>query len=111
MWGGFLLAVVTRYIGGSQRRFKPRRRVSGPSDRAIGFCISAKRSYGPALTCCARAYIPLGCIPLSNIVLLPNATWCGDRIEILLKILGVWTTLWLEVRRPGIYILYDCLRH
>lgn len=31
----------------------------------------------------------------------------SDRIEILLKILGVWTTLWLEVRQPGIYVLYD----
>ena len=30
-----------------------------------------------------------------------------DRIEILLKILGVWTTLWLEVRQPGVYVLYD----
>lgn len=35
----------------------------------------------------------------------------SHRIEILLKILGVWTTLWLEVRQPGIYILYDRLRH
>ena len=35
----------------------------------------------------------------------------SDRIEILLKILGVWTTLWLEVRQPGIYVLYDRLRH
>jgi hypothetical protein len=35
----------------------------------------------------------------------------SDRIEILLKIVGVWTTLWLEVRQPGIYILYDRLRH
>jgi hypothetical protein len=35
----------------------------------------------------------------------------SDRIEILLKILGVWTTLWLEVRQPSIYILYDRLRH
>jgi hypothetical protein len=33
------------------------------------------------------------------------------RIEILLKVLGVWTTLWLEVRQPGIYILYDRWRH
>lgn len=35
----------------------------------------------------------------------------SDRIEILLKIVGVWTTLWLEVRRPGIYVLYDRWRH
>jgi len=35
----------------------------------------------------------------------------SDRIEILLKILGVWTTLWLEVRQPGIYVLYDRWRH
>jgi hypothetical protein len=35
----------------------------------------------------------------------------SDRIEILLKILGVWTTLWLEMRQPGIYILYDRWRH
>lgn len=35
----------------------------------------------------------------------------SDRIEILLKIMGVWTPLWLEVRQPGIYILYDRLRH
>lgn len=31
----------------------------------------------------------------------------SGRIEILLKVMGVWTTLWLEVRQPGIYILYD----
>lgn len=31
----------------------------------------------------------------------------SERIEILLKILGVWTTLWLEVRRPGVFVLYD----
>ena len=35
----------------------------------------------------------------------------SDRIEILLKILGVWTTLWLEVRQPGVYVLYDRWRH
>ncbi|HEX8240062.1 MAG TPA: hypothetical protein VF574_10030 [Allosphingosinicella sp.] len=35
----------------------------------------------------------------------------SDRIEILLKIVGVWTTLWLEVRQPGIYVLYDRWRH
>jgi hypothetical protein len=29
------------------------------------------------------------------------------RIEILLKILGVWTTLWLEVRQPDVFVLYD----
>ncbi len=34
-----------------------------------------------------------------------------DRIEILLKIVGVWTPLWLEVRQPGIYVLYDRWRH
>jgi hypothetical protein len=34
----------------------------------------------------------------------------SDRIEILLKVLGVWTTLWLEVRQPGVYIMYDRLR-
>lgn len=31
----------------------------------------------------------------------------SDRIEILLKVMGVWTTLWLEVRQPGVYVLYD----
>ena len=31
----------------------------------------------------------------------------SDRIEILLKILGVWTTLWLEVRQPDAFVLYD----
>ena len=30
-----------------------------------------------------------------------------ERIEILLKVMGVWTTLWLEMRQPGVYILYD----
>jgi hypothetical protein len=35
----------------------------------------------------------------------------SDRIEILLKIMGAWTTLWLEVRQPGIYVLYDRWRH
>ena len=34
----------------------------------------------------------------------------SERIEILLKVMGVWTTLWLEVRQPGVYILYDRLR-
>lgn len=36
-----------------------------------------------------------------------SRTGKSERIEILLKIVGVWTTLWLEVRRPGVYILYD----
>jgi hypothetical protein len=43
-------------------------------------------------------------------VTVPVPASCGrksDQIEILLKILGVWTPLWLEVRQPGIYILYD----
>ena len=35
----------------------------------------------------------------------------SDRIEILLKILGVWTTLWLEVRQPDVFVLYDRWRH
>lgn len=35
----------------------------------------------------------------------------SDRIEILLKILGVWTTLWLEVRQPDVLVLYDRWRH
>jgi hypothetical protein len=35
----------------------------------------------------------------------------SDGIEILLKVMGVWTTLWLEVRQPGIYVLYDRWRH
>ena len=35
----------------------------------------------------------------------------SDRIEILLKVMGAWTTLWLEVRRPGVYVLYDRWRH
>ena len=29
------------------------------------------------------------------------------RMEILLKVMGAWTTLWLEERRPGVFILYD----
>jgi hypothetical protein len=35
----------------------------------------------------------------------------SDRIEILLKILGVWTTLRLDVRQPGVFVLYDRWRH
>lgn len=35
----------------------------------------------------------------------------SDLIEILLKILGVWTTLWLEVRQPDVFVLYDRWRH
>lgn len=35
----------------------------------------------------------------------------SNRIEILLKILGAWTTLWLELRQPGVYVLYDRWRH
>ena len=35
----------------------------------------------------------------------------SDRIEILLKILGVWTTLWLEVRQPDVFVLYDRWRY
>jgi hypothetical protein len=31
----------------------------------------------------------------------------SDCTEILLKVMGVWTTLWLEVRRPGVFVLYD----
>lgn len=29
------------------------------------------------------------------------------RIEILLKVTGVWTTLWLEERQPKVFVLYD----
>lgn len=29
------------------------------------------------------------------------------RTEILLKVMGVWTTLWLEERQPDVFILYD----
>lgn len=35
----------------------------------------------------------------------------SERIEILLKIMGTWTTLWLEVRQPGVFVLYDRWRH
>lgn len=31
----------------------------------------------------------------------------SDRIEILLKVVGIWTTLWLEVRQPDVFVLYD----
>lgn len=31
----------------------------------------------------------------------------SNRIEILLKAMGVWTTLWLEVRQPNAFVLYD----
>jgi len=41
----------------------------------------------------------------------PSRARKSDCIEILLKIMGVWTTLWLEVRQPGIYVLYDRWRH
>jgi hypothetical protein len=30
-----------------------------------------------------------------------------DRIPILLKLRGVWTALWLEVRQPDVLVLYD----
>jgi len=30
-----------------------------------------------------------------------------DRIEILLKLMGAWTTLWLEERQPDVFVLYD----
>ena len=29
------------------------------------------------------------------------------RIEILLKVMGAWTTLWLEERQPDVFVLYD----
>lgn len=31
----------------------------------------------------------------------------SSRTEILLKVSGVWTTLWLEMRQPGVFVLYD----
>ena len=31
----------------------------------------------------------------------------GSRTTILLKVRGVWTPLWLEVRQPGTLVLYD----
>ena len=34
----------------------------------------------------------------------PNAK---GRIEFLLKVMGVWTTLWLEQRHTGVFVLYD----
>jgi len=29
------------------------------------------------------------------------------RAEFLLKIMGTWTSLWLEERSPGVFVLYD----
>lgn len=31
----------------------------------------------------------------------------SGRIAILLKVRGVWTPLWLEIRAPDVFILYD----
>jgi hypothetical protein len=31
----------------------------------------------------------------------------GDRNPILLKVKGVWSSLWLEVRAPDVFVLYD----
>jgi hypothetical protein len=31
----------------------------------------------------------------------------GSRMAILLKVRGVWTPLWLEVRQPDVLVLYD----
>jgi hypothetical protein len=30
-----------------------------------------------------------------------------NRIPILLKVVGVWTALWLEMRQPDVFVLYD----
>ena len=30
-----------------------------------------------------------------------------QRTKILLKLRGVWTTLWLEERQPNVFVLYD----
>jgi hypothetical protein len=35
-----------------------------------------------------------------------NVTRSG-RKEMLLKTTGVWTHLWLEERKPGVFVLYD----
>ena len=31
----------------------------------------------------------------------------ANRIEFLLKVMGVWTSLWLEERASGVFVLYD----
>jgi hypothetical protein len=31
----------------------------------------------------------------------------SGRIEFLIKVMGVWTRLWLEERKPGVFVLYD----
>ena len=31
----------------------------------------------------------------------------SGRMEFLLKVMGVWTSLWLEERSPGVFVLYD----
>lgn len=31
----------------------------------------------------------------------------SGRSEFLLKIMGTWTSLWLEERSPGVFVLYD----
>lgn len=31
----------------------------------------------------------------------------SGRMQFLLRVMGVWTSLWLEERSPGVFILYD----
>jgi len=36
-----------------------------------------------------------------------SLTGKNGRLAILLKMRGVWTSLWLEARQPGVFVLYD----
>ena len=46
-------------------------------------------------------------VPRYTMPVVNRSTNKSGLTEFLLKIMGVWTSLWLEERSPGVFVLYD----
>ena len=46
-------------------------------------------------------------VPRYSAIVAGGALNAAGRMEFLLKILGAWTSLWLEVRASNVFVVYD----
>jgi hypothetical protein len=79
-------------------QFQRRLRKSSEVHRVeVYFFLKMLEQYGMAAVGVPRYSVPVAGGKLN----------AAGRMEFLLKIMGTWTSLWLEERQPGVLVVYD----